>query len=177
MPRLPGLMRSARHGRPAPSRRVAHRIVGVVAGLALLAGVGPALGGGSVQAAGPSLPDCEGVYDDVLTAYRDYADWDRTLVDTIYRVPSTYAPTDLGILGHREAGDEVAVPADELGGAMDDDIEAEFQRALEVGADEGVVDHEPRPRFPRDRRDRRGRLGRRPRPASRLHHRRRWRHG
>ncbi len=39
------------------------------------------------------LPTC--AYQDVLTPYRAYADWHRTLVDTILMVPSTYAPGDL----------------------------------------------------------------------------------
>jgi D-alanyl-D-alanine carboxypeptidase len=38
-------------------------------------------------------PTC--AYLDVLTPHRRYADWSRTLLDTIYRLPSTYAPGDL----------------------------------------------------------------------------------
>ncbi|MCV0403074.1 MAG: cell wall-binding repeat-containing protein [Chloroflexi bacterium] len=41
----------------------------------------------------PPLPACS--YQDVLTPYRAYADWQRTLVDTILMVPSSYAPGDL----------------------------------------------------------------------------------
>jgi len=44
------------------------------------------------RAMGP-LPACR--YDDILTSPRTYADWSMTLVDTILRVPSTYAPPDL----------------------------------------------------------------------------------
>jgi hypothetical protein len=39
------------------------------------------------------LPACR--YADVLTKYRTYHDWRRTLLDPIYMVPSSYAPTDL----------------------------------------------------------------------------------
>lgn len=39
------------------------------------------------------LPAC--AYQDVLTALRSYADWPRTLLDTIYMVSSSYAPGDL----------------------------------------------------------------------------------
>jgi D-alanyl-D-alanine carboxypeptidase len=40
-----------------------------------------------------SPPTCR--YDDVETAHASYADWSLTLVDTIYRLPAGYAPTDL----------------------------------------------------------------------------------
>ena len=44
--------------------------------------------------AGPEpLPPCR--YDDVPAAATDYADWQSTLVDTIFMVPSSYAPPDL----------------------------------------------------------------------------------
>ncbi len=39
------------------------------------------------------LPTC--AYQDVLTPFRAYTDWRRTLVDTILMVPSGYAPGDL----------------------------------------------------------------------------------
>ena len=41
----------------------------------------------------PALPACR--YDDVLTSRRRLADWPTSLLDTIYRVPATFAPTDL----------------------------------------------------------------------------------
>jgi D-alanyl-D-alanine carboxypeptidase len=44
------------------------------------------------RAMGP-LPACR--YDDILTSPRGYDDWSTTLVDTILRLPSTYAPPDL----------------------------------------------------------------------------------
>lgn len=39
------------------------------------------------------LPACE--YTDVLTAHHGYGDWAITLLDTIYQLPSSYAPRDL----------------------------------------------------------------------------------
>jgi len=39
------------------------------------------------------LPTC--AYQDVLTPFRSYSDWQRTLVDTMLMVPSSYAPGDL----------------------------------------------------------------------------------
>ncbi len=41
----------------------------------------------------PPLPACR--YDDVLTSRQRLADWPTTLLDTAYRLPATYAPTDL----------------------------------------------------------------------------------
>jgi len=49
--------------------------------------------------AGGALPKCQGVYEDVLTAHYAYSDWQTTLVDTIYMVPSSYAPPDLTSTG------------------------------------------------------------------------------
>ena len=41
----------------------------------------------------PPLPTC--AYRDVLTKFRTYADWQRSLVDTIYMVGSDYYPGDM----------------------------------------------------------------------------------
>jgi zinc D-Ala-D-Ala carboxypeptidase len=46
------------------------------------------------------LPACR--YDDVLTTHQGYDDWQLTLLDTIYKLPKSYAPTDLVSAG--EAG-------------------------------------------------------------------------
>lgn len=46
----------------------------------------------TTQDPGP-LPACR--YDDVLTARTAYEDWDETLLDPIYTLPDSYAPTDL----------------------------------------------------------------------------------
>ncbi len=40
-----------------------------------------------------SLPAC--YYADVLTTHQNYIDWQRTLLDTIYKLPESYAPDDL----------------------------------------------------------------------------------
>ena len=58
--------------------------------LALLGGA--VLGPGVARAMGP-LPPCH--YAEIETAPLGYGDWSITLVDTILRVPSTYAPPDL----------------------------------------------------------------------------------
>jgi D-alanyl-D-alanine carboxypeptidase len=41
----------------------------------------------------PGPPDC--TYADVLTEHHAYGEWSITLLDTIYRLPSAYAPGDL----------------------------------------------------------------------------------
>ena len=72
------------------------RLAAICAVLALagLLGIRPAMEGDGLvaRAAGP-LPACR--YDDILTSPRGYDDWSITLVDTILRVPKTYAPSDL----------------------------------------------------------------------------------
>jgi D-alanyl-D-alanine carboxypeptidase len=55
-------------------------------------------GGLASAVSGPLLittvvPSC--AYGDLPTTYRAYSDWSRTLLDTIYRLPSTYVPPDL----------------------------------------------------------------------------------
>ena len=47
----------------------------------------------SAVAAASPLPACR--YADVLTKYRTYHDWRRTLLDPIYMIPRSYGPTDL----------------------------------------------------------------------------------
>jgi zinc D-Ala-D-Ala carboxypeptidase len=42
---------------------------------------------------GAPLPTC--TYSDVLTRHRSYADWQVTLLDTVYHLPRDYAPRDL----------------------------------------------------------------------------------
>ncbi len=44
-------------------------------------------------AAQTPLPACR--YDDLATSHTDYADWQTTLLDTLYRVPDAYVPPDL----------------------------------------------------------------------------------
>lgn len=45
------------------------------------------------------LPTCTGVYEDKASPFASYADWSRTLLDTIYAVPSSYDPPDLVATG------------------------------------------------------------------------------
>jgi len=68
-----------------------------VTAMALFVGAFPVVTGGvvPVDASTALLPACNGVYKDVLTPDRAYSDWSRTLVDTIYMVPSSYYPPDL----------------------------------------------------------------------------------
>lgn len=58
---------------------------------ASLSGMLPVFQPMSAQAA--ELPACE--YDDVLTRYTAYSDWNKTLVDTMYRLPRSYVPPRL----------------------------------------------------------------------------------
>jgi LAS superfamily LD-carboxypeptidase LdcB len=71
------------------------RLAALAAGLAVFAllGVHPALDHSSAAKAMGPLPACR--YDDILTSPRRLSDWPMTLVDTILRVPRSYAPTDL----------------------------------------------------------------------------------
>jgi D-alanyl-D-alanine carboxypeptidase len=50
------------------------------------------LAGFAVTSTASALPSCR--VGDVLTKHRTYADWNRSLVDLYYRLPSTYAPAD-----------------------------------------------------------------------------------
>ena len=74
------------------ARRIRALFVGVALQLALGALVvpGPAL-------AATHLPACR--YTDLSARDATYAEWNQTLVDTIYRVPSSYAPKDLRSTG------------------------------------------------------------------------------
>jgi len=53
----------------------------------------PATPPASQPAARPRTSSCP--YLDILTAHAGYGDWQRTLLDTTYRLPATYAPGDL----------------------------------------------------------------------------------
>ena len=93
------------------------RLATLAAALALLGllGIRPTVDDGlGVRAAGP-LPACR--YDDILTSPRGYGDWSTTLVDTILRVPSSYAPPDLvkvSSLGVPGSGQVRSVIAEDL---------------------------------------------------------------
>ena len=91
-------------------------VVAAVLALVGLLGVRPAVdpGGLGARAMGP-LPACR--YDDILTSPRGYAAWSTTLVDTILRVPKSYAPPDLVTvksLGIPGSGQVRAVLAEDL---------------------------------------------------------------
>ena len=73
-------MRQARRRPDARSRLVAAGIVAVL--LAAFAVTAPA----------SALPSCR--IGDTLTKHRQYTDWRRSLLDTYYRLSSTYAPSD-----------------------------------------------------------------------------------
>jgi D-alanyl-D-alanine carboxypeptidase len=72
--------------RPAIARRLLVALTIAVSALAAGAPVSP------VGAVSP-LPACR--YADVPTKYPWYSTWQRTLLDPIYKLPSTYAPKDL----------------------------------------------------------------------------------
>jgi LAS superfamily LD-carboxypeptidase LdcB len=61
--------------------------------LVLLLVVTLATGLAATVVSASSLPSCRVA--DTLTAQRKYSDWNRTVLDTIYRLPSGYAPGDL----------------------------------------------------------------------------------
>jgi zinc D-Ala-D-Ala carboxypeptidase len=54
----------------------------------------------ALHAEAAELPACR--YDDALTRYTQYSDWNRTLLDTIYRIPRSYVPP--GLSSTRNAG-------------------------------------------------------------------------
>ena len=93
------------------------RLAALAAVLALvgLLGVRPSIDDGAgARAMGP-MPACR--YDDIMTTPRGYGDWSVTLVDTILRLPKTYAPPDLVRvvdLGVKGTGKVRAVMADDL---------------------------------------------------------------
>jgi zinc D-Ala-D-Ala carboxypeptidase len=68
-----------------PDRRP--RLVALLLVATLLTGLA------ATVSAAPALPACKVA--DVLTKYRGYAYWHRSLLDPTYRLPSTYAPGDM----------------------------------------------------------------------------------
>jgi zinc D-Ala-D-Ala carboxypeptidase len=79
-----------------------------------------------------SLPAC--TYADVLTPHHRYADWRITLLDTIYRLPSSYAPRDLVDVGHAGLNSGYAVRS-----ILIDDLRAMAAAARAAGAPLQVV--------------------------------------
>jgi D-alanyl-D-alanine carboxypeptidase len=71
----------------APDRR--SRLVVLLLAASLVTGLAATV---SVSAAG-TLPSCKVA--DTLTKFRSYTDWNRSLLDSTYRLTSTYKPSDL----------------------------------------------------------------------------------
>ena len=147
------------------------RLASVAAALAFLVTLiaRPALGSAGARAMG-QLPDCR--YADILTTPRSYADWSVTLVDTILRVPRSYAPPDLvpasraGIAGGGKvravviddlramtedaaaAGNGIGVESAYRSYASQEDVFASwvkrygYDRAIEVSARPGHSEHQ-----------------------------------
>lgn len=62
--------------------------------LIILSFIGLSLVSGQItNQAGEGLPACG--YEDRATAFTSYDDWQVTLLDTLYKLPADYAPTDL----------------------------------------------------------------------------------
>jgi len=109
------------------------RLAALAAALAVLAllSAHPFLGGGGgARAMGP-LPACR--YDDILTSPRGLGDWKITLVDTILRVPRSYAPRDLVRVA------DLGVPGRGLvRSVMADDLKAMSEAAAAAGNAIGI---------------------------------------
>jgi D-alanyl-D-alanine carboxypeptidase len=107
-------------------------LAAVAAALAILATVllRPALGPLGVRAMGP-LPACR--YDDILTTPRGYEDWAITQVDTILRVPRSYAPPDL--VSTAQAG---VMGGGKVRAVMIDDLRAMAEAAAAAGNEIGI---------------------------------------
>ena len=120
--------RAMRPYAPSPMQALAHvatlaRLATLAAALALLGllGIRPSIDGGlGARAMGP-LPACR--YDDILTSPRGYGDWETTLVDTILRLPASYAPpdlvrvVDLGVAGQGKVRAVMATDLQEMAAA------------------------------------------------------------
>ncbi len=71
----------------SPTRPAIARLIALLVVVAMTTAVAATV----VSAA--SLPPCR--LGDTLTKQRTYADWNRTILDTTYRLPAGYAPSDL----------------------------------------------------------------------------------
>jgi D-alanyl-D-alanine carboxypeptidase len=78
--------RAPRVLRLAPWTRTTSRLIALLLVVAVATGLAA-----TVVSAG-SLPSCR--LADTLTKNRSYSDWSRSLLDTTYRLPTTYAPGD-----------------------------------------------------------------------------------
>lgn len=85
------LLRRALWGNVKLSRQLRSVLLALALGISSLTGLLPVLP--ALPASAAELPECE--YEDVLTRHAGYADWQQTLLDTIYRVPRSYVPPRL----------------------------------------------------------------------------------
>ena len=76
---------------PATPNRLARRRPNARTRLIAAAVVASLLAAFAVSAPASALPTCR--IGDVLTKHRNYPDWHRSLLDTYYKLPSTYAPS------------------------------------------------------------------------------------
>lgn len=109
------------------------RLATIAAVLALvgLLGVRPSIDHGQGVRAGGPLPACR--YDDILTSPRGYGDWAITLVDTILRLPKSYAPPDLVSVS------SLGVPGrGKVRSVMSEDLTAMSDAAAAAGSPIGV---------------------------------------
>ena len=81
----------------SPGHDARRRVAALISALALVA-VSLSVAAGPVDAA--ALPSCR--IADKLTKLHSRSDWDRTLLDTTYRLPKTYRP--VGLISVRSAG-------------------------------------------------------------------------
>ena len=77
-------------------------------------------------AAAQDLPGCR--YDDLLTRHDDLSEWRTTLLDTIYKLPESYAPGDLVPVSEAGLASEQGVRRFVIG-----DLRALVQAAKEAG--------------------------------------------
>jgi zinc D-Ala-D-Ala carboxypeptidase len=82
-------MRFRAHSRPSRATGLRRLFLAMTVAISAVAAAAPL---NPVAAVNP-LPTCR--YADVPTKYPWYSTWHRTLLDTIYKLPSTYAPRDM----------------------------------------------------------------------------------
>lgn len=104
-----------------------------IAPVVLAGSAGSAGSDGAPRSAGAGGPPvCD--YRDILTPHHHPADWDRTLLDTVYRLPSGYAPADLVDTSAAGLNGGHAVR-----GLVLDDLRAMTSAARDAGAPLAVV--------------------------------------
>ena len=76
---------------PATTQRPTRRHPNARSRLIAAAVIASLLAAFAVTAPASALPSCR--IGDTLTKHRKYTDWNRSLLDTYYKLPSTYAPS------------------------------------------------------------------------------------